>query len=165
MSLTTWTFQLLTSSCSPNFELYLKIHTQTHMHAHILCHWIERLAQQSCHCSFVFLLIDMPCKNAPARTHVHMHTERLYLSPLLNSITFTSFCSACPSLPFFFRRQLKELLWDFVKCLCERFSRPAAWRRFAHPPTNLPSCNVTVEKIHCACPWLYLSVLCMGGSV
>lgn len=124
-------------------------HTQTHMHAHILCHWIERLAQQSCHCSFVFPLIDVPCKSAPTRTHVHMHTGRLYLSPPLNSITFTSFCSACPSSPFFFRRQLKELLWDFVKCLCERFSRPAAWRRFARPPTNPLSCNVTVEKIHC----------------
>lgn len=96
-----------------------------------------------------------------------MHTEWLYLPPLLNSITFTSFCPACPSPPFFFCRQLKGLLWDFVKCLCERFFGllPGATLPTLHSP---PSCNATVENIYTVlasgCGWECVCV-CAGKCI
>lgn len=96
-----------------------------------------------------------------------MHAEWLYLSPLFSSITFTSFCSACPSLLFFFCRQLKGLQRDFVKCLCERFS--ACCLAPLCPPSTLfqrppQCCNTTVEKIHCSRLWLCLIVYVRRGN-
>lgn len=143
--LKTWTFKL-----SPPHALwslssvvcaraYTFKRTRAHTHRHVLeevYHWIERPAQRPCHCSFISLLIDMPGKLLKCiHTHVHMHAEWLYLSPVFSSITFTSFCSACPSLLFFFCRQLKGLQQDFVKCLCERFS--ACCLAPLCPPSNL----------------------------
>lgn len=133
-----------------------------------MCHWIERPAPWPRRCSFIFLLIDTPGKLLKhIHTHVHMHAEWLYLSPLFSSITFTSFCSACPSLLFFFCRQLKGLQRDFVKCLCERFS--ACCLAPLCPPSTLFQrpplcCNTTVEKIHCSRLWLCSIVYVRRGN-
>lgn len=99
-------------------------------------------------------------------THVHMHAGWAYLSPLFSSITFTSLCSACPSLLFFFCRQLKGLQRDFVKCLCERFS--ACCLAPLCPPSTLfqrPPCVVIRQlrrytAVARGCIWL-----CMCGGV
>lgn len=128
---------------------------------------MERPAPRPRRCSFISPLIDMPGKLLKhIHTHVHMHAEWLYLSPLFSSITFTSFCSACPSLLFFFCRQLKGLQRDFVKCLCERFS--ACCLAPLCPPSTLfqrpPS--VVIRQLRrytagaCGCVWL-----CMCGGV
>lgn len=169
VSLDTWTFQLLTSTCPPNLKGFFKWHTHMHIcmhqytHAHphsethtntnTNAHSIERLARRSCQCGFIFLADWHVLWNAPTRTHVHTHTEWLYLSPLLNSITFTSFCSACQSPLFFFCRQLNGLLWDFVKCVCEKGFSACCLAPLC-PPSTLLSCSGTVEMIHCICLWL-----------
>lgn len=133
-----------------------------------MCVSIERPAPRPRRCSFISLLIDVPGKLLKhIHTHVHMHAEWLYLSPLFSSITFTSFCSACPSLLFFFCRQLKGLQRDFVKCLCERFS--ACCLAPLCPPSTLfqrPPPSAVIRQLRrstavaCGCVWL-----CMCGGV
>lgn len=140
-------------------HLHASVHTCTptfwdaHTHTNTNAHSIERLARRSCQCGFIFLADWHVLWNAPTRTHVHTHTEWLYLSPLLNSITFTSFCSACQSPLFFFCRQLNGLLWDFVKCVCEKGFSACCLAPLC-PPSTLLSCSGTVEMIHCICLWL-----------
>lgn len=73
--------------------------------------------------------------NTQPCTNVHIITEWLYLSSLLNSITFISFCSACPSPPFFLCWWLSVLLWDSMCTWIKGFLR-ADWRHFAQPPLS-----------------------------
>lgn len=142
-SLDTWTFQLLTSTCTPpptwtgtSRDLlvsfahtfpFISTHTLTNSEKHTVIH--THIFLPSGHVT----LASFSCWLTRPVKYTHMYTKWLYLSPLLNSITFTSFCSACPSPLFFLCRQLNGLLWESVKCVCVKGFRPAAWRHFAHP--------------------------------
>lgn len=135
-----WPCELFNSLCSPKFVLHLKMHTTTPT---VRVTAARDLPRSHVTAAPFPCWLTCPAKKSLAHTHTHtrrracMHAGPLYLSLLLNSITFTSFCSACLSTPFFARRQLKEPRWDFVKCLCERFS--SAYRLAPPgPPSSKP---------------------------
>lgn len=180
VSLDTWTFQLLTSTCPPNLKGFFKWHTHmhicmhryTHAHPHSETHThtntnarsIERLAQRSCQCGFIFLLIDTSCETL---RHAHMctciqsdctcHLSWIVL-PLphfvlpvhhLYSSSAVSSMGSCETL-------LSVCVWKVF--------RPAAWRRSAHPPLSCLAVGqlrwYTVFASGCVC----LSV-CVGKCI
>ena len=178
-----WTPELFNSSPPPALQTWKgsssDIHTctfaciGTHMHTHILrrththntnARSIERLAQRSCQCGFIFLLIDTSCETL---RHAHMctciqsdctcHLSWIVL-PLphfvlpvhhLYSSSAVSSMGSCETL-------LSVCVWKVF--------RPAAWRRSAHPPLSCLAVGqlrwYTVFASGCVC----LSV-CVGKCI
>lgn len=142
---TTWTLQLLTSLCSPNFALHLEMHTSTPTLSvspqpetcpEVMSQWLR-------------LPADWHALQKEASVHVrtltYTHTQR--------PLCMQGHCTCLPSwivlpLPHFVLpvHQLHSSLADSWKSCCGTLlsvcvkgsPRPAAWRRLAHPPSAEP---------------------------
>lgn len=129
------------------------MHTNILRRTHTNAHSIERHAQRSCQCGFIFLLIDTSCETL---RHAHMcariqsdctcHLSWIVL-PLphfvlpvhhLYSSSAVSSMGSCETL-------LSVCVWKVFSACC---LAPLC------PPSTLLSCSGPVEMIHCICLWL-----------